>query len=116
MSIIMDGHPLSVSIPPTLSGNFLGSSTGEATSVEDLVLGSLQHPLVRLRRGLPLKVRRSQGKIRWTWNEGAVSAEAPSFALAIERFRLAAVSKFFELRDRGALTETFLGAMIEGRI
>lgn len=115
-TILLDGRPLPVSVPPTLSGNFPRAGAAQLAGVEDLLLGSLQHPFVRLRREMHLKVRRSSGRVTISWDEADLSAEAPSFTLALDRFRRVAAEQFLLLQRVGKLSSVYANAMSEGRV
>lgn len=110
----LPGTNVRITIPP-LSGNVVHAQQSRGADVEDFLLGSLQHPSVRLRREIRLKVRRSADAIVLEWPDAEVSVEAPSLAVAIERFRRRVATEFLTQVDAGTLTPAFRDALRAGR-
>ena len=83
---------------------------------EHFLLGSLQHPEVRLRRELSLKVRRSDTSVSITWDEASIFAEANSFETAVNRFRLKVADEFKRLSAAGNVPAYFAEKVCAGRV
>ena len=113
-TIVRDMTGVKVTFPP-LSGNVPSLRKSEPIGVEDLLLGSLQSPVVRLKHELRLKVRRSHTAISVLWEEAEITAEGGNLMLAIDRFRRHVVAEFLRLKSAGELSPILADAMYEGR-
>lgn len=112
--IVQDGQSFRVTFPP-LSGNLPRQPDGVAAAVEDFLLGSLQHPEVRLKRELRLKIRRSNTGVSIAWDEAQITAEAESFTAAVARFRWKVVDEFLRLSAIGNTPQLMSDALYAGR-
>lgn len=112
--IVQDDKSFRVTFPP-LSGNLPRQPGQGAAGIEDFLLGSLQHPDVRLKRELRLKIRRSATSVSIIWDDAKISVEADSFTAAVGRFRLKVVDEFQSLSVAGNIPQYLAEAVYAGR-
>ena len=113
-TIVQDKTSFGITFPP-LSGNLRRQQEQGAAGVEDFLLGSLQHPEVRLKRELRLKIRRSATSVSIIWDDANLSAEADSFTAAVGRFQLKVANEFQRLSAAGNVPKYLAETVYAGR-